>query len=46
MRRTAVKFIPGILGAVCVVTGAAMVLPALGFVAAGVFLLLVDRRVG
>ena len=40
------KFIPGILGAVCVVTGLALVAIPLGLIAAGVFLLALDRRIG
>lgn len=39
------KYVPGVLGAVLVVAGLAWLMPALGVIAAGVFLLVVDRRI-
>lgn len=39
------KFVPGILGALLVCAGLAWVFAPLGVVAAGAFLLLVDRRI-
>ena len=38
--------IPGLLGAVLVVAGCALILPPLGVIAVGGFLLAVDRRIG
>lgn len=46
MRRAAVKYVPGLLGALLVVAGAAWLFPPLGLIAAGGFLLAVDRRIG
>ena len=40
------RYVPGILGALLVVAGCALILPALGLLAAGGFLLALDRRVG
>lgn len=40
------KYIPGVLGAFLVVAGLAWLLPALGVIAAGGFLLAIDRRIG
>ena len=40
------KYIPGVLGALLVIVGAAWLLPALGVIAAGGFLLAIDRRIG
>lgn len=40
------KYIPGLLGALLVVVGAAWLLPPLGLIAAGGFLLAIDRRIG
>ena len=40
------KFVPGVLGAVLIVAGAAWLLPPLGLIAAGGFLLAIDRRIG
>lgn len=40
------KYLPGLLGAVLVIAGCAWVLPALGLIAAGGFLLALDRRIG
>ena len=40
------KFVPGALGALLVCAGLAWVFAPLGLVAAGVFLLLIDRRIG
>jgi hypothetical protein len=39
-----VKYLPGILGALLIVAGVAFVYWPAAFVAAGVFLLLLDRR--
>jgi len=39
-----VKYVPGVLGALLIVAGAAWILPALGLLAAGGFLLVLDRR--
>ncbi len=39
------KYVPGALGAVLVVVGCALILPPLGLIAAGGFLLAVDRRI-
>jgi hypothetical protein len=38
------RYVPGVLGAACLVVGAAMVLPAVGFAVAGLLLLALDRR--
>ena len=40
----ALKYIPGVLGALLVIAGAAWILPGLGVIAAGGFLLAIDRR--
>ena len=40
------KFLPGIFGALLVTAAAVMVAVPLGMAVAGVFLLLVDRRIG
>ena len=40
------RYVPGALGAVLLVAGAALVLPALGLIVAGVLLLALDRRIG
>ena len=40
------KYVPGLLGAVLVVAGFAWLMPALGVIAAGGFLLALDRRIG
>lgn len=40
------KYVPGALGALLVIAGAAWLMPALGLVAAGGFLLAIDRRIG
>ena len=40
------KFVPGVLGAVLIVAGCALILPPLGLIAAGGFLLAIDRRIG
>lgn len=39
------KYIPGALGAAFIVSGAALLAPWLGLIAAGVFLLAIDRRI-
>ena len=39
-----VRYIPGVLGALLVIAGAAWILPGLGVIAAGGFLLALDRR--
>ena len=39
------KFLPGVLGALLIVAGVAVVFWPLALVVAGVFLLVVDRRV-
>ena len=41
-----VKYVPGVLGALLVIVGAAWLLPALGVIATGGFLLAIDRRIG
>lgn len=38
------KYVPGVLGALLIVAGAAWILPALGLLVAGGFLLVLDRR--
>ena len=38
------RYVPGLLGAVLIVAGAAWILPGLGVIAAGGFLLALDRR--
>ena len=40
------RYVPGLLGALLVVAGAAWLVPALGVIVAGVFLLAIDRRIG
>lgn len=40
------KYVPGALGALLVIAGAAWLMPALGVIAAGGFLLAIDRRIG
>lgn len=40
------RYLPGILGALCIVGGIAWIAPAFGLIAAGVFLLAIDRRIG
>ena len=40
------KYVPGALGALLVIAGAAWLLPPLGVIAAGGFLLAIDRRIG
>ena len=40
------KFVPGVLGAVLIVAGCALILPPLGVIAVGGFLLAIDRRIG
>ena len=40
------RYVPGLLGAVLIVAGAAWILPGLGVIAAGGFLLAIDRRIG
>lgn len=40
------KYLPGILGALLVVAGVAWLLPPLGLIVAGGFLLALDRRIG
>ena len=40
------RYVPGLLGALLVVAGFAWLMPALGVIAAGVFLLAIDRRIG
>ncbi len=40
------KYIPGILGAILVTAGAAMITPILGLIVAGLFLLVLDWRIG
>ena len=40
------KYVPGLLDAVLVVAGFAWLMPALGVIAAGGFLLAIDRRIG
>ena len=40
------KFVPGVLGAVLIVAGCALILPPLGLIAAGGLLLAIDRRIG
>lgn len=42
---TAARTVPGVLGAVLVCVGAGLIYTPLAFLAAGVFLLLVDRRI-
>jgi hypothetical protein len=39
-----VKYAPGILGALLVCAGLALIMPPLAVIAAGMFLLAVDRR--
>ena len=39
------KYLPGVLGALCLVVAGVLVTPALGFAVAGLLLLAVDRRV-
>jgi len=39
------KFLPGILGALLVVLGVALMWPPLALIVAGCFLLMLDRRV-
>lgn len=39
------KYIPGVLGALLVIAGAAWLMPALGLIATGGFLLAIDRRI-
>lgn len=39
------KYVPGALGALLVVVGAAWLMPALGVIAVGGFLLAIDRRI-
>ena len=39
------KYIPGVLGALCLTTAGALVTPILGFAVAGLLLLAIDRRV-
>ena len=41
-----VRYLPGALGAACIVAGAALIWWPLGLVAFGAFLLLIDRRLG
>ena len=38
------KYVPGVLGALLVCAGLALILPALAIIAAGLFLLALDRR--
>lgn len=40
------RYVPGVLGAVLIVAGCALILPPLGVIAAGGFLLAIDRRIG
>ncbi len=40
------KYIPGLLGALLVIAGCAWLMPALGVIAVGGFLLAIDRRIG
>lgn len=40
-----VRTLPGLLGAGCIVVGLGLVYTPLAFLAAGVFLLIIDRRV-
>lgn len=44
-RRPLARFVPGVLGAVLVAGGLALIWPPLGLIAAGGFLLLLDWRV-
>lgn len=39
------KYTPGVLGALLVIAGCAWILPALGLIATGGFLLAIDRRI-
>jgi hypothetical protein len=39
-----VKYVPGVLGALLVCVGLALLLPPLAVIAAGMFLLALDRR--
>jgi hypothetical protein len=41
-----VKYVPGALGALCLVAGAALIYVPAAFIVAGVLLLLADRRIG
>ena len=43
-RAAALRYVPGVLGAVLVIGGAALIAIPLGAIALGVFLLLIDRR--
>lgn len=45
-RTSLAKYIPGALGAACVVAGVSFIWWPLGLIALGAFLLLVDRRLG
>lgn len=48
MRRpktSVLRFVPGVLGALCVTAGLALIWLPLGLIAVGAFLLLVDWRV-
>ena len=40
------RYVPGVLGALLVIAGCALILPPLGLIAAGGFLLAIDRRIG
>ena len=39
------KYVPGALGALLVIAGAAWLMPQLGLIATGGFLLAIDRRI-